>query len=69
MKRFVDVSLPYTKHMRYSIARIKQWARMIHISNELDWYEPIKRLQSVDEILAEIAKNPVPIPRSMIKSI
>ena len=48
--RFIEISLEYFPVRSAVLARCKQWIRMAHRHRGLDWFEQIKRFESLEEL-------------------
>ena len=65
--RFIELSEPYTDHPRYLLARIKQWMRLVFVSRKIDWFDTLKRLESLDEVFALLEGRSAFASAEMIK--
>jgi tRNA-dihydrouridine synthase C len=54
IQRFIEFGIEYTRRPGYLPSRIKQWVRMAHQRTPLSWYDTVKTLQDLDEILKTI---------------
>ncbi|HET6343830.1 MAG TPA: tRNA-dihydrouridine synthase family protein [Myxococcota bacterium] len=59
LQRFAALSASFSDRPLYPVGRIKQWARMSHLRFPNRWYEAIKTLRTLDEILAAVAAHGV----------
>jgi len=53
-KRFAELSLARTTKAEYTVKRIKQWGNFATKGRELKWFEKVKRLESLEEILSPL---------------
>jgi tRNA-dihydrouridine synthase C len=51
LERFAIHCAPYVPNGGYTARRIKQWIRMASLKNEIEWWEPLKREQTLEGIL------------------
>ncbi len=58
IERFVEISLPNSKHPSYLVRRIKQWLQFAKMRQEIPWFEELKRMESLDAILEFISQPP-----------
>jgi tRNA-dihydrouridine synthase C len=55
--RFIEISLEYFPVRSAVLARCKQWIRMAQRHRGLEWFEEIKRLESLDELQAYLRRS------------
>lgn len=51
IRRFSELSLPYSPENHYTVSRIKQWFRICHRRGEAPWFDVLKRLETIPEVL------------------
>jgi tRNA-dihydrouridine synthase C len=59
IRRFAELSLPAAPAGGYVARRIKQWVKMAHNRAAIDWFDELKRLETLAEILAFFGENSV----------
>jgi tRNA-dihydrouridine synthase C len=67
LERFAQLSEPHFRKANpgsgYTVRRIKQWVRMVANKRPVPWFEPLKRLERLDEVLGLLrASEPAQIP-------
>ena len=50
LKRFIEISLDYFPVQSAVLSRCKQWIRMAQRNRGLDWFDDIKRIQTLEEL-------------------
>lgn len=51
LDRFVVLSAPYTDGSQYTLQRVKQWLRYASMHHTIPWWDTVKRMQTLEEVV------------------
>ncbi len=54
LNRFTEISEPYSDGSKYTLHRIKQWLRYAKARHDIAWFDVVKRMQTLEEVLSAL---------------
>ena len=51
LNRFTEISEPYCDGSKYTLMRIKQWLRYARAAHDIAWFDVVKRMQTLEEVI------------------